>query len=506
MILFSVCRRTVPPLETARNSSHSLAVRLLFVFLLCGLLPAAAQLRPTVGKLNVVLILADDLGWTDLACFGSDLHETPHLDRLAREGMKFTQNYSACPVCSPTRAALMTGKYPARLRITDWIPGLIPDNPKLLVPDWSKQLPLTETTIAKIFQTAGYRTASIGKWHLGAEDFYPEKHGFDVNIAGLNAGGPPSFHAPYRIATLPEGKPGEYLTDRLGDEAAGLIERWRDQPFFLFLPHFAVHTPIQGRADLVAKYQQKIQPGLRHNNPVYAAMVESLDSAVGRVLTKLDELKLTERTFVAFTSDNGGLITRGTTTNAPLRLGKASAYEGGVRVPAIARWPGVTQPGSTNATPVITMDWFVTLLEAAGLKPPPATSPTGASGRDGMSLIPLLRGTGALPARDLFWHYPHHQHYQLGGAMPYGAIRRGDFKLVEHFNDLKVELFNLREDLSEQRDLAATQPQKVTELRDRLHAWRKEVGAQMPAPNPNHNPAKPEYTPPPPKAKQKAKP
>jgi len=467
------------------------------------------------AKLNVVLILADDLGWTDLACFGSDFYETPHLDRLARDGMKFTQNYSACPVCSPTRSALMTGKYPARLRITDWIPGLMPDNPKLLVPDWSKQLPLTETTIAKVFQSAGYRTASIGKWHLGNEEFYPEKHGFDVNIAGLNAGSPPTYFSPWRIKTIADGRDGDYLTDRLGEVAAGLIEKWRDQPFFLYLPHFAVHTPIQGRADLVAKYQQKLKPGLRHNNPAYAAMVESLDAAVGRVLNKLDELKLAERTIVAFTADNGGLITRATTTNAPLRLGKASAYEGGVRVPAIVRWPGVTKPGSTNNTPVITMDWFPTLLEMSGLGAPVsdparsggkqvhAGSESGAPGRDGVSLVPLLRATGTLPARDLFWHYPHHQHYQLGGAMPYGAIRSGDFKLVEHFNDMRVELYNVREDISEQRDLAAAQPQRVAELRARLHAWRREVGAQMPTPNPNYNPAKPEYTPPPPKAKKK---
>jgi arylsulfatase A len=461
--------------------------------------PVSAQPRP-----NVVLILADDLGWTDLACFGSDFYETPHLDRLAREGVKFTQNYSACTVCSPTRAALMTGKYPARLHITDWIPGRMPDNPKLLVPGWTKELPLHETSLGKIFQSAGYATASMGKWHLGDEPYFPEKHGFDLNVAGLNAGSPPSYFAPYKIATLPEGKPGEYLTDRLGEEAAKFIQEKRDKPFFLYLPHFAVHTPVQGRPDLVEKYRHKLRPGLRHNNPAYAAMVESLDAAVGRVLAKLDELQLAGRTLVVFTADNGGLITRATTTNAPIRLGKASAYEGGVRVPAIARWPGVIPPGTSNSTPVITMDWFVTLVEAAGLKPPPATSPTGASGRDGVSLLPLLRGAGTLPARDLFWHYPHHQHYQLGGAMPYGAIRSGDFKLVEHFNDMKVELYNLREDIGEQRDLAASLPDKAKELRARLHAWRKEIGAQMPAANPNHDPARPEFTPPPPaKAKNK---
>jgi arylsulfatase A-like enzyme len=447
----------------------------------------------TPAKPNVVLILADDLGWTDLACFGSDFYETPHLDRLARGGMKFTQNYSACTVCSPTRAALMTGKYPARLHITDWIPGQMPENPKLLVPDWTKFLPLTEKTIADAFKSADYTTASIGKWHLGTEPYYPDRHGFDLNIAGTDKPQPPTYFAPWKIPTLTEGKDGEYLTDRLGEEAVKFIERTKDKPFFLYLPHFAVHTPTQGRADLVEKYRQKLKPGLTHTNVTYAAMVEGLDAAVGRVLTKLDELKLAERTIVIFTSDNGGLITRGTTSNKPLRYGKASAYEGGVRVPLIVRWPGVTKPGSVSDTPVITVDLFPTLLEMCGLSSPPSASPTGAPGRDGVSLVPLLRGTGSLPSRDLFWHYPHHQHYQLGGATPYGAIRAGDFKLIEFFNDKCVELYKVREDIGEQRDLAAQLPDKANELRKRLLAWRKEVGAQMPTPNPNYDPSRPEH-------------
>lgn len=487
-------------------------MRLLFACLLGLALAAPIPVGAASARLNVVLILADDLGWTDLACFGSDFYETPQLDRLAKEGMKFTQNYSACTVCSPTRAALLTGKYPARLHVTDWIPGAMPDNPKLLVPDWTKFLPLNETTIAKVFKSAGYATASIGKWHLakvGTDESYPESHGFDLNIAGTDKPQPPTYFAPWKIPTLTEGKDGNYVTDHLGEEAAKFIERSKDRPFFLYLPHFAVHTPIQGRPDLVEKYRAKLKPGLTHTNVQYAAMVESLDAAVGRVRAKLDELKLADRTIVVFTSDNGGLITRGTTSNKPLRFGKASAYEGGVRVPLIVHWPGVTKPGSVSGTPVITMDLFPTLLEMCGLGVPASAGrmpPKGGTpSTDGVSLVPLLRGTGTLPARDLFWHYPHHQHYQLGGATPYGAIRSGDFKLVEFFNDLHTELYNLREDIGEQRDLAAAQPQKVAELRERLHAWRKEVGAQMPTPNPNYNPAKPEYTPPPPKAKQKAK-
>lgn len=469
-------------------------VRVILFFLLWVLNLTSIPAHAVEPKLNVVLILADDLGWTDLACFGSDLHETPALDRLARDGMKFTQNYSACSVCSPTRAALLTGKYPARLHITDWIPGMMPDNPKLLVPDWTKQLPLAEVTLAEVFKAAGYTTGSIGKWHLGGEAYYPEKHGFDVNIAGTDRSAS-KYHAPWNIPTLtPDGNPGDYLTDRLGDEAVKFIERCKDKPFFLYLPHFAVHSPVQGRADLVAKYKAKNKQGLNHKNAAYAAMVESLDSAVGRVRAKLDELKLADRTIVIFVSDNGGRIP--TTSNAPLRFGKASAYEGGVRVPLIVHWPGVTKPGSVCDAPVITMDLFPSFVEMTGI-------PLG-DGRpiDGISLVPLLRG-GTKPTRDtMYWHYPHHQHYQLGGAMPYGAIRSGDFKLIEFFNDMHVELYNIRNDISEKTDLAATEPAKVEELRTRLHAWRKEVNAQMPLPNPKYDPSRPEYTPAPKAQKQ----
>jgi arylsulfatase A-like enzyme len=467
---------------------------LLAVFLCLTLVVSAA--RP-----NVVFLLADDLGWTDLGCYGSDFYETPHLDRLAREGMRFTQNYSACTVCSPTRAALMTGKYPARLHLTDWSPGLMPDNPKLLVPDWTKHLPLEEITLAEVFRAAGYATAHIGKWHLGTAEHFPEHQGFELNLAGTDKAAPPSYHAPYRIPNLPEGPPGEYLTDRLAAEAMNFIGRHRDRPFFLYLPHFAVHTPIQGRADLVAKYRRKLRPGLIHTNAQYAAMIESLDAAVGRVRAALAEHRLTERTILVFTSDNGGRITQGTTSNAPLRYGKASAYEGGVRVPLIVYWPGVTRPGSVSDTPVITMDWFPTLLEMCELASPAAgpvryaDRDTGAPGCDGVSLVPLLRGTGSLARRDLFWHYPHHQHYQLGGAMPYSAIRQGDFKLIEFHDDQRVELYDLRADPGEQRDLAGIQPGRAAGLRARLHAWRREVGAQMPVPNPHYDPNRPQYTP-----------
>lgn len=452
---------------------------------------------------NVVLILADDLGWTDLGCYGSDLHETPNLDRLAREGMRFTQNYAACTVCSPTRSALMTGKYPARTHITDWIPGRMPENPKLLTPDWTRYLPQEEVTLAETFKAVGYATASIGKWHLGEGEHAPEKQGFEVNIAGTNEGSPPSYIAPWRISTLSEGNDGDYLTDRLGEEAAAYVARSKDKPFFLYLPHFAVHTPIQGRADLVKKYEARIKPGLKQTNPGYAAMMESMDTAVGRVLAALDENKLAEKTIVIFTSDNGGRVP--TTANIGLRVGKGSAYEGGLRVPLIVRWPGVTKPGSISDTPTITMDLFPTLLDMTGVVPVNSASDTGASGRDGISLVPVLRDQGSLNRSELFWHYPHHQHYQLGGSMPFGVVRSGDFKLIEFYNDMRVELYDLKTDLAEQHDLAATQPEKAAELRERLHTWREKVGAQMPLPNPAYDPDVPEYTPPPQQAKKKKK-
>jgi arylsulfatase A-like enzyme len=473
--------------------------RLLIV--LAAVLPFDLTLRAAdPPRPNVIVILADDLGWTDLACYGSDLHETPHLDRLAKDGMRFTQNYSACTVCSPTRAALLTGKYPARLHITDWIPGAMPDNPKLLVPDWTKALPPGETTIARLFHDAGYATASIGKWHLGGPESYPDRFCFDLNVAGTDKAQPPSYLAPWKIPTLTEGKDGDYLTDRLTDEAVKFIERSRDKPFFLYLAHFAVHTPIQGRADLVAKYKAKVKAGRSHTNAAYAAMVESLDASVGRVRAKVEELKLADRTVIIFTSDNGGRVP--TTSNRPLRFGKASAYEGGVRVPLIVHWPGVTKPGAVCDTPVVTMDLFPTLVDLAGLSVPAPGPGKDAAGCDGVTLVPLLQRKADLKRTELFWHYPHHQHYQLGGTMPYGAVRSGDFKLIEFFNDMHVELYDIKNDIGEQNDLAGARPKLAGELRDRLHAWRKEVGAQMPTPNPKHDPTKAEYNPPPPKKKE----
>lgn len=458
----------------------------LWVFILFAPIGASEpEVRP-----NIVLIVADDLGWTDLGCYGSDFYKSPHIDGLARDGMRFTANYSACTVCSPTRAALMTGKYPARLHITDWIPGQPPENPKLIVPDFSKHLPHDEVTIAEILRDAGYATASIGKWHLGGPAYYPEHHGFDVNIAGTDAPQPrPGYFAPYDIETITQGPAGEYITDRLGEEAVRFIRAHRDEPFFLYLPHFAVHTPIQAKKKLIGLHKKRLEEArpMRHTNAAYAAMIESLDQSVGRIRETLDELGIADRTIIIFTSDNGGRVP--TTSNAPLRVGKGSCYEGGVRVPLVVCWPNVTAAGSECDVPVITMDLFPMIIEMAGQKN------DRNSECDGVSIVPLLRQKGTLPDRAFFWHYPHYQHYQQGGTTPYGSIRRGDHKLIEFYDDFRVELYNLRDDIGEQNNIAASMLGVAKELRDELHAWRVAVGAQMPTPNPNYDPTKPEHVP-----------
>ena len=419
---------------------------------------------------NVVVILVDDLGWTDLGCFGSPFYETPHIDRLAAQGMRFTHAYSACTVCSPTRASLMTGKYPARLHVTDWIAGHARPKAKLKVPDWTKHLALEETTVAEALKAAGYATASIGKWHLGPPAHFPEKQGFDLNRGGCDKGQPPSYFSPYRIPTLEEGEKGEYLTYLLTTEALAFLDSNKDRPFLLHFPHYGVHTPLQAKKAVVEKYQAKAKAGADHRNAAYAAMIESVDDSVGRIVAKIEELKLSSRTLIVFTSDNGGLLQ--STSNRPLRAGKGSAYEGGVRVPMIVRWPGTVKAGSVCETPVITPDHAATMLELAGAKP----------AVDGLSLLPLLKGTGGLSRDALFWHYPH---YHPGGATPYGAIRRGDLRLVEFFEDDHVELYDLKEDPGETRDLAAARPELARELRKRLADWRAAVGAQMPTPNPD---------------------
>jgi arylsulfatase A-like enzyme len=448
-----------------------------------------SESRRAENRPNVVWIVADDLGWADLHCYGSPLYRTPHVDRLAAEGMRFTQFYAACPVCSPTRAALLTGQYPARLHLTDWLPGRS-DRPaqKLNRPAFHPHLPLTETTLAEVLKAAGYTCASIGKWHLGGAGFEPEKQGFDLNIAGDAAGTPLSYFAPYQkngrtLPGLEQAPAGEYLTDRLTAEAEQFIEQNRARPFFLYLPHFAVHTPLTAKADLIAKYPPAAgKPRGVQDNPIYAAMIESLDESVGRILKKLAETGLSERTVVCFTSDNGGLATveganTPATSNAPLREGKGYLYEGGIRVPLIVKWPGGVKPGSTSATPACSIDLFPTVLEICGVKSPAAV--------DGVSLVPLLKEAGLLGRDALYWHYPH---YSNQGGRPGSAIRAGEYKLIEYHEDGRRELFRVEKDPGESANLVEKLPEVARELAAKLNAWRQAVGAQAMQPNPEYVP------------------
>jgi arylsulfatase A-like enzyme len=471
-------------------------------------------------KPNVIVILADDLGWADLSCYGSTLHESPHLDRLAAKVMRFTQAYSSSPYCSPSRAAILTGRHPARLKITDYIPS----NGKsgaLLPAEMRMELPLEEVTMAEVLRDAGYATWHVGKWHLGDLGFYPEDQGFQVNVAGNHSGAPPSFFWPYgddegvavsrpgakdkrkgyHGTPVPGlragGKEGEHLCDRLTSEALRLIERRDPQrPFFLYLPFYDVHTPVMAKPDLVKKYETKAarlglppvaetprftEDNRAHGgtaaklpetqvNPTYAAMIETMDANVGRLMAKLEEIGIAENTFVLFTSDNGGHLV---TSNRPLRGCKGWLYEGGVREPWIVTWPGVTKPGSTCDVPVINADILPTILDVCGLPPKPALH------KDGVSVASLLRG-GTTPVHDaLFWHFPHYGNH---GSGPCSSVRVGDWKLIHWIEDDSVELFDLATDPAEKTNLAAEHPDRAADLRARLDAWRKEIDANMPRP------------------------
>ncbi|MGQ9730109.1 MAG: sulfatase [Candidatus Zipacnadales bacterium] len=443
---------------------------------------AQAEAEP---RLNLVVILVDDLGWTDLSCYGSDLHETPNIDCLASQGLRFTDAYAACTVCLPTRAALMTGRYPAPLHLTNWIPGHEYPKAKLLPPEWTKFLRLEEHTIAEVLRSAGYATAHIGKWHLGDAAYWPRQQGYDVNRGGCHLGKPPSYISPYGIPTLNDGPPGEYLTDRETNAALSFIEAHAAEPFFVSLAHYAVHTPLQAKSEVVQKYQAKIIPGLRHDNAKYAAMIDSIDENVGRLMARLDELDLTDTTVIVFTSDNGGVTPR-VTDNYPLRGGKGSAYEGGVRVPFIVCGPGIVQ-GRICREPVITCDLFPTLLELAQVSPTHLPG-MGTVVLDGVSLVPLFHNPSArLNRRNIFWHDPH---YHPGSVTPYGAVRSRDWKLIEFYEDMHVELYNLYQDIGETKNLAAVYPDVADCLRRRLHRWRTLVDAQMPTVNPNYDPNK----------------
>lgn len=455
------------------------------------ILPAFVGQSRAAGapKPNFIVILIDDMGWADVGCNGSKFYQTPNIDRLAKDGMRFTDGYAACPVCSPTRASIMTGKYPARLHLTDWLPGRgdKPDQ-RLARPIINQQLPLEEVTIAEALKPAGYVTASIGKWHLGGEGFSPTAQGFDVNVGGYAAGSPANYFYPYAnkqgaIPGLSNGQPGEYLTDRLTAEAERFIGQNKDKPFFLYLPHYAVHIPLKAKQEYLARYQNSGKPG-EQTNAIYAAMMQSVDESVGRITRKLEELHLADHTVVFFTGDNGGLCTAEgpntpATSNAPLRAGKGYLYEGGVREPWIVKWPGVVKPGGVCTTPVCSIDIFPTILEMAGLK-------VAGQGIDGVSFVPLLKDPRVALKRDaLYWHYPH---YSNQGGKPGGAIRAGDFKLIEFYEEGRVELYNLKDDLSENRNLAGEMPDKVRQLEKKLDDWRIATQAQMMMPNPDYRP------------------
>ena len=495
-----------------------------FLSILCALGVSCCAITAAAGQPNVIVMLADDLGWADLSCYGSTFHESPHLDKLAAQGMRFTQGYSSSPYCSPSRAAIMTGRHPARVKITDYIPSNGKSG-KLLPAEMKMELPLEEVTLAEVLRDAGYATWHVGKWHLGERGYFPENQGFQVNVAGNHSGAPTSFFWPYGqdkpeaakryhgspVPGLVEGgQKGEHLCDRLTSEAIKLIEQRKSgQPFFLYLPFYDVHTPIMAKPDLVEKYRAKarrlgipagaefVQEGtqahgtpvgeangdrpknqsigvtrVRQNDPTYAAMIETMDANIGRLMAKLDELGIADDTLVLFTSDNGG---HHITSNAPLRGGKGWLYEGGVREPWIVKWPGVTKPGSTCDVPVMNTDILPTVLEACGLPSEQALH------QDGISFASLLRGD-ANPVHDaLFWHFPHYGNH---GSGPCSSVRVGDWKLIHWIEDDSVELFNIATDLGEKTDVAAQHPDRVQELRARLEAWRKNAEANMPRSKP----------------------
>ena len=459
--------------------------RLVAILFACFLQSSFAATQP-----NIVLFLIDDLGWKDVGCYGSEYYKTPNIDRLAAQGVRFTNGYAACAVCSPTRAAILTGKYPARLMLTEWLPsGRWNPKAKLRSGRFLRALPLEEITLAEALRKGGYRTLHVGKWHLGGPPFsLPAQHGFDVNVGGDEHGAPGHYFYPYtgswkipttnervQKITLPNGKEGEYLTDRLTSEALNLIEQDHEKPFFLHFSHYAVHTPFQAKDNITKKYE-KIPEAKRQGKPIYAAMVQSVDESVGRVMDALKKLKKLDNTLVIFTSDNGGFAKA--TNHAPLRGNKGSYYEGGIRVPFIICWSGVAKSGHVSDVPVISMDLYPTCLAAAGLPSHPAQH------RDGFDLLPLVKGSGALKRDALHWHYPHYNSHP--SSVPSSVLRKGNWKLIESFDPEGVELYHLGRDLSETTNLATKEPAKLVELRRELDDWREKVGAEKMEPNPDY--------------------
>ena len=458
-----------------------------------GCVLSGSSLQARIGRKqpNIVLVFIDDMGWRDVGFMGSRYYETPNIDRLAGQGMVFTNAYANGPNCAPSRACLLSGQYGPRH-------GVYTVNTSSRGPSKLRKLiPIANTTvldskivtIAEAIKPAGYVSASIGKWHLGNDpQFGPVGQGFDVNVGGYSAGSPAKgYFVPYNNPELPDGPPGEYLTDRLTDEALDFIETNKDKPFFLYLPHYAVHTPLHAKSELINKYKKKAGSN-GQDNPKYAAMIESTDQGVGRIMEKLDELGLTDNTIVFFFSDNGGV--KGITSNQPLRGGKGMLYEGGIREPMFVRWPGVVKAGTICDTPVIGIDLYPTILEMAG-----ARKPRGKL-LDGRSIVPLLKGRKSLNRKAIFWHFPAYLQGKAEGARdpyfrtrPGAAVRAGHWKLIEYFEDGTLELYNLKDDIAEQNNLAGVMPEKTSELHKLMLAWREAVNAPVPTElNPDYNP------------------
>lgn len=438
-------------------------------------------------KPNIILFFIDDMGWKDVGFMGSTYYETPHIDRLAAKGTIFTNAYANAPNCAPSRACLMSGKYTPRHGIyTVGSSERGPEHLRKLIPIPNKEvLGLEHKTIAEVLKEAGYTCGHVGKWHLGEGEITgPEGRGFSFNAGGIHKGHPPAgYFSPYQISTLPDGPENEYLTDRLTDEAIRFIHEQKDRPFFLYFAHYAVHTPIQAKGEIVDKYKRK-QPSQGQDNPVYAAMIESTDQSVGKIMNTLDELGLSEHTIVLFFSDNGGLggykehglYAREVTSQAPLRGGKGMMYEGGIRVPMFIYWPSHGKAGAVCEEPVSGVDFFPTILDWAGLKRKQDQI------LDGESLVPLLTGQEKLQRDAIFWHMPV---YLEGGkgtwrTTPAGAVRKGDWKLIEFFEDGKLELYHLKEDIEEKHNLAESRPDKVAELLTTMQQWRDTVHAPVP--------------------------
>lgn len=466
------------------------------LLLLALIILASYGCRKEKASPNIVFILADDLGWKDLGCYGSNFYETPNIDRLALSGARFTNAYAACPVCSPTRAAIMTGKYPSRLDITDWIPGDDPHDRRLLGPADSNELRLDEQTLAEIMRAAGYRTFFAGKWHLGDEGYFPEEQGFDINIGGHHRGSPPGgYYVPYKNPKLNDGPEGEYLTDRLTDESIAFLKNNKDHPFLLFLSFYTVHTPIQANKEYLDHYKEKLEASadssamrvaehnafttIRQANAAYASMVHALDQNVGRLLRSIEEEGIAGNTLIVFTSDNGGLSTISSagwvapTAIRPLRAGKGWCYEGGIRVPLIICSPDVFP--SSPSEPVVSMDLLPTILDMSGI------TYSSAEDIDGISLAGLLHGRQASEPRDIMWHYPH---YHSSGWTPGAAIRSGKWKMICFYESGDTELYDLEEDPGENHNLAAIYPDTCDELMLKLKKLQKQTHAVLPESNP----------------------